>query len=768
MWKHTLVILFAFGGPAVALAQAQLSGKVKGTVVDAANRQPLTAVTLTLSSPVFERTVTVDGRFELTNIPAGAYRLKATSPGYAEWSQDLEVPAGDTVALDLALTVGKMPLEYMVVTPSTFSLLTKAATGGSYLDRETIRNTPHFGDDVYRALRTLPGTSSQDFSASFNVRGGEYREVQVTLDGMELINPFHLKDFTGLFSFIDPETLDGLELNTGGFAAKHGNTMSGVMEMTTLTPERTRSSASISLGNLSFRTEGVFAGGRGGYLFSGRRGYLDILLSFAEDEEEMEEQDISYYDSYGKLFYQIGERHRFSASYLLASDSFLEREMEDGAIENAEGEYDDLYLWITLTSVWNDRLSTETVLYQGQLSQDRIASGNEGLDIYDFSDRRDLDYQGVKQNWQWALGDRHFMRWGFDARTVDGAYDYRGAFENPVPIGTPEEVTFAVDLEPSGDEVGAYVTDRFQIGDRWLFELGLRYDRQTLLGESQWSPRFNTAYRLGRGRTLRLAAGVYHQAERVHDLQVPDGVDTFSKPEKATHWLVGYERRFGNGIDLRIEGYYKDLEDLRTRYENLTRSLTLYPGPSSDRVAIAAESGEVRGLEIVLKQDLGGTFSWFANYAWSRAEDRVSGKDIARPWDQEHSFKANLNYRPGRKWNFNLAWFYHTGWRTTPLELVATTGEDGQREFDIVPGEFFSDTFPAYHRLDLRVNRSVFRKIRRAFELFLDVTNLYNRKNVRGYEEIQVDFDANGQPFIVKERETWFPILPTFGLTWRF
>ena len=80
-----------------------------------------------------------------------------------------------------------------------------------YTDEE-IAEMPHFGDDLYRAVAVLPGTSAKDFSARFSVRGGMHEDVLVRLDGLELVEPFHLKDLDGVFNVVDPEIIGGVDL----------------------------------------------------------------------------------------------------------------------------------------------------------------------------------------------------------------------------------------------------------------------------------------------------------------------------------------------------------------------------------------------------------------------------------------------------------------------------------------------------------------------------------------------------------------------------
>ena len=137
-------------------------------------------------------------------------------------------------------------------------------------------------------------------------------------------------------------------------------------------------------------------------------------------------------------------------------------------------------------------------------------------------------------------------------------------------------------------------------------ELGLRWDRHTLTGDTLLSPRVNLAWRLGEVSVVRASWGRFHQSQRPYELQVEDGETRFSRAERADHWVVGYERLLGRGersllSALRVEAYRREIGDPRPRYENIFEPMNFFPEAEPDRVRIAPESSRAEGIEVLLR-----------------------------------------------------------------------------------------------------------------------------------------------------------------------
>lgn len=736
-------------------------------VVDSRDQKPLALVFLTLQGPNGSTKLNQPGDSRLTITDPGHYKLTAEAPGYHSATIEFDLPRSPQQPLRIELQPAAQLLEHMVVSPSHYSFIRETGETMHSMTREEIQNSPRFGDDLFRTLTTLPGASSGDYSAAFGVRGGEYRELVVTLDGMELHDPFHLKDFTGVFSIIDPETIGGLDLITGGYAARHGNALSGVMEMTSSQPTRTKTTAGLSFSNASFRTEGVFAEGLGSYLWSARRGYLDILLDLTgSGDEDGEEFSMGYWDSFAKVEYAFHPQHAVSLDFLLAGDDLKVRVDDDEETVRADTGYDNTYIWINWRAIWQANLSSNTIVYFSDFKNQRDAESQDDDTYFLVDDQRDYDHRGIKQDWFMDIDNRHYLTWGWDAKQVSSIYGYHSNVHHEVAVfGAIPSVPRDVWLQRSGDELSAYVSDRIRLGKALVVEAGLRYDRQSITDESQISPRLNLAYTTGSGNVWRAAWGQYHQASRIHELQVEDGVNDFASAEKATHALLGYEHAFGKTFTVRLEAFHKELEDLRPRFENMFQALEAFPELSNDRYLVDAETAQVRGMDLILNQNMGNKWAWAANYTYSKADDDIGGVQVPRNWDQRHAGNLSVNYQWTPRLHLNVSYRYHSGWRTTPVTAVIPSDEGSG--YLLVPGPTNREVFPTYQRLDLRLIKRAKATKRGGFEWYLDVHNLLDRDNIKGYNYTVYE-DIDGELRWSRDTDSYLPILPTFGMTWTF
>ena len=259
-------------------------GQVEGRVVTT-DGLPLLGAEVGLD-PLVIKTVSTDseGRFTLRAVPEGSYRVIAAAPGFTPGEVSIELSReSPPPELLIRLRAAEVTLDSIDVVGS-YSIGRDAPASSSALTAEELRELPHFGDDIVRAVTVLPGVTSNDASAEFNVRGSLTREVRYEIDGLEIFEPYHLKDYQGIFSIIDPEMLGGVDLFTGGFPVEYGDRSAGVLDLETFSPDGRAHEVGISLLNAWGSTSGRWEGGS--YFASARRGWLDVVLEIVGDEEE--------------------------------------------------------------------------------------------------------------------------------------------------------------------------------------------------------------------------------------------------------------------------------------------------------------------------------------------------------------------------------------------------------------------------------------------------------------------------------------------------
>ena len=164
-----------------------------------------------------------NGQFILLNVPPGAYSLSITGLGWEPKEvSDIRVEDGGTATVEVSLTQRTIPLSELVIAPGTFGILDEVSDLAlQTLTREQIETFPQLGEDVFRSLQRLPGIASGDISTKLHLRGGWDREVLYILDGMELYEPYHLKEFEGTLGVIDVQAVGAIDLHTGGFPVSH-------------------------------------------------------------------------------------------------------------------------------------------------------------------------------------------------------------------------------------------------------------------------------------------------------------------------------------------------------------------------------------------------------------------------------------------------------------------------------------------------------------------------------------------------------------------
>ena len=752
------------------------AGAVKGIITRAENERPLADVTITLTDTLNFKSDS-SGVFFINNLAPGKYVLHFSHVGYQTEPFEIAVTAGDTLPLNVIMRETPVNVDDITIFSKRQNALSELSTPHNSIEREDLAESPKIGEDIYRAVTRVPGVSSNDFSATFKVRGGEHNQVLVLLDGLELYEPFHIKDVDGgILSIIDMDIVESIDLSTGAFSAAYGNHLSGVFNIKTKQPEEDNRKFSVSIDFLNARvlTSGTFSDNKGSWLASARRGYFEMITKLTDDYEDISP---AFYDFFIKGGIEPGPNHSLTVNFLHAHDDF-DFVDDDEDTDFSKSLYDNTYTWLTLSSsLW------EKLLIRNTISSGIVKHNRRGVNFYEntenlyfkVKDFRKFRFYGFNQSHIFCVSNFYSLYTGINLNFLKTEYNYFSDQENRYEDIPHRYIYFYDTLEYinviDGHTSGVYLSNQVKLTSTLKTELGLRYDHFSYIDKDCFSPRINVTYDVGKNISLHGGWGYFYQPQKLYELAIPDGDSSFYKAEKAEHFVIGIETTVNDNILFFLEGYYKKIADLRPDYRNLILRTELYPEANFDRIKLLFDNSKSKGLEMSVKNSPKNRFHWKVGYTLSYVEEKLveytlDGNDIPvnetlpGEFDQRHALFIDLSYRPSADWKFSLAWEYHSGWPYT--EMV----NDDYHQLFLINHKFeevYAERMPTYHRMDIRINRTFNTSHGRVY-IFLDIINLYDHDNIFTYDYEEA-YNYNGY-YYEKDPLYYLHFIPSLGVSW--
>ncbi|WP_181160049.1 TonB-dependent receptor [Sandaracinobacter neustonicus] len=184
--RTTAVIL----ATTVSLPSLALAGELRGTVTNPALSRPLSGARVTVDGIAQPVWTDADGRYRLTDIPAGEHELRIELPGYTPFSASIVIPETGDVTRDVEIALAGGSESEIVVLGSRASRLAALERKRSLpviadvVAADTIGQLPDY--NTAQALQRLPGISVQTDQGEPRyvvVRGVDPNLNQVTVDG---------------------------------------------------------------------------------------------------------------------------------------------------------------------------------------------------------------------------------------------------------------------------------------------------------------------------------------------------------------------------------------------------------------------------------------------------------------------------------------------------------------------------------------------------------------------------------------------------------
>ena len=170
------------------------------------------------------------------------------------------------------------------------------------LDPINFTHIPTASEDFNAILFTLPGVSSRnELSSSYSVRGGNFDENLVYVNGIEVYRPFLTRSGQqeGL-SFINADLVSSVLFSAGGFEAKYGDKMSSVLDVQYRRPRKFAGTVSGSLLGSNLHLEGASKNYRFTWLFGARYKTNKYLLGKTDSKGDYKPffADVQLYTTY--------------------------------------------------------------------------------------------------------------------------------------------------------------------------------------------------------------------------------------------------------------------------------------------------------------------------------------------------------------------------------------------------------------------------------------------------------------------------------------
>lgn len=194
-----------------------------------------------------------EGEFVLEHPAQFPIQITISSLGFK--SKTIDVNQEDSYLLTITLTPHSETLQQVEVESSRIK-----SRHNQQLNVSNVILLPSAsGSNIESLVRSQMGvSSSNELSSQYRVRGGNFDENLVYVNGQEVYRPFlmHSGQQEGL-SFVNPDLVEAIEFSSGGFSSSYGDRMSSVLDIQYKKPKKRGGSVSAGLLGGSAHLEGA-------------------------------------------------------------------------------------------------------------------------------------------------------------------------------------------------------------------------------------------------------------------------------------------------------------------------------------------------------------------------------------------------------------------------------------------------------------------------------------------------------------------------------
>lgn len=769
------------------------TGTIQGRVIDEATQSPLMAVNIIIENTQMGAASDENGNFKIINIPPGIYNLRfmmighkiravnnvVVNPGRISWQ---------TIELVSSIIQGKS----ISVSAGYFHEAKDAVVSNRSLDFEEIRSDPGSAEDIQRVVQVLPAVvSGSDQYNEIIVRGGMPGENLFVMDNIEIPNPNHFGyqgTGGGPINMLNAHFIRRVDFYAGAFPARYGDKASSVMDISLRNgnKERIEGHAYMGMSGAGLMIEGPIAHGKGSYIISARKSFLDLIISSTGLSAVP-----NYYNLQAHLVYDLSLNHKIIVNGIYGNDRITIEDEKNNegysrGAENVKSLSHQYAAGITLKSLIGNKGFSKITLSQTLNHWDQTVWDNSNTIYYsnlstemERTLKADITYLPSKY---FELNFGGFIKsipykiheW-FNPDTIF-VYDLNTDPPEKIDIyATYDE--FRRENSKSTWKAGAFAQIKLKPGSKITAFLGLRGDYLKYTGKHAVDPRIGISYKLSGTTNLNLAFGQHSQSPS--NIQLNNHILNKDLDYKYTRQTVlGLEHLFREDIRGTVEIFYKD-------YNNIplySAALTPEPFDRAQGRLINQGKGYSKGIEFFFQKKRTGSYHLTLSYSYSISKGYDPRYDKSFNWDYDYrhvfTIVSGLHFNlMDKTWYQKMssstlykifAWLLPFGDQTDISFRWRYLGGRPYTEQAYYPDlrtwaidetvSLNSNRHPPYHRFDFRLDRRFMFKGWNMVTYF-DIMNVYCRDNIWMYQ-----YNDDG----TKEKVLQFQVFPVGGITIEF
>lgn len=740
------------------LAQAQAARQavnLRGVVKERGTRAVLPGIPLSIDG-THQTETDAFGHFEFS-VSAGEIAVRISAPEYYPFETHETVLAGKRVEVVYYLERRRYdPYETVVRARRPRKDVTQQT-----LEIQEVARIPGTQGDTLKVVQNLPGVARPAFAGGdIIVWGSSAEDTGIFLETVRIPRLYH---FGGVRSVVASSVVQSVDFVPGAYGVRYGRGLGGVVDVSARAPrtDRVHGEVGADIIDTGVLVEGPIWSSTSA-LVAVRRSYIDAILANVATGELQFGTAPRYYD------YQALVRHTMGAR---SSLTFFVFGSDDETVALADNPDPALRAQIGLRDYFHKALA----VWRRSVNETRLLG------------TASVGYQSTGVD----AGFGRTAKIKFDQKTIP----FSGRFELSRPLWGPAEIRAGLDVEgqhgtaqviapggpPREDAEGGQPVPKAPVSDAGTFnqvhmapfvELpmtllsgrlrlapGLRVDLyagsayrgtpdEVTRVEPNLEPRFGGRYQLTKKLAFRGAAGLYHQPAQLAELSRSFGDPDLRSPSDI-QTTAGVDIEVRPRITLETDVFYKNFRDLVVASDEQT-------GPLVENDGI----GRAYGVQTILRHESDGKFFGWLAYTLMRAERRDHAGEGFRSFDfdQTHILTLVASRRLAHNWELGLRFRLTSGSTFTPVIGSYFDSQTGQYQPIFSKAEN-SDRLPAFHQLDLRVEKMWIYKMW-MLTAYLELMNAYNRANP---EQIVYNFDLSESQYV-----TGLPILPVIGARGQF